>query len=69
MSTSSARNENSAKLQAPGISPPAGLRDPAGEGGFSDETKEKAYGDFVCNGNHPPTQMLHLPPQTQQNRS
>lgn len=37
MSSSSARNENSAKLQAPGISPPAGLRDPAGEGEFSDE--------------------------------
>ena len=32
MSCSSARNENSAKLQAPGISPPAGLRDPAGKG-------------------------------------
>ena len=28
---------NSVKSQAPGISPPAGLRDPAGEGEFSDE--------------------------------
>ena len=35
MFSSSARNENSAKLQALGISLPAGLREVAGEGGFS----------------------------------